>query len=319
MNRPFLVISLDGGGVKGLASAQFLSRLDDELLKRGMLPVRDQVDLVAGCSIGALIACGLTFLGLKGSDIAALFTKERIDRVLRRSTLGFLGMGPVFTGKRDVLRDIFGDAQRARANTLVLAYDAERRRPLYLRSCPGGTALRSGDHQNVSVLDAVDASSAVPGLFPGVRLGEGSVGIDGFVVSPNPSMAALGEALRLGETRPVYMISVGTGIIPPKKTPGIEGWGVLRWFSSGRLVEAVFDGNTDNNTDVARDVIQQMGGKYLRVDLPLPEGAGGIVDGSDAHLKVLRDIGNRMFETFGDQTIDLIREASGSGFPNVWV
>ena len=50
------VLSLDGGGVRGLATANFLRKLEFEMHK----PILDKFDLVCGSSTGGILAIALS-------------------------------------------------------------------------------------------------------------------------------------------------------------------------------------------------------------------------------------------------------------------
>ena len=52
------VLSLDGGGVRGLASANFLRKLEFEMHK----PLLEKFDLVCGSSTGGILAIALSVL-----------------------------------------------------------------------------------------------------------------------------------------------------------------------------------------------------------------------------------------------------------------
>ena len=60
--KVFKILSLDGGGIKGIYSAQFLARCEQELTVGK--PVASYFDMIAGTSTGGIIALGLA-LGLQ--------------------------------------------------------------------------------------------------------------------------------------------------------------------------------------------------------------------------------------------------------------
>src|SRR4051812_20174888 len=67
--RDFRILSLDGGGIKGLYTAALLVRLEDAL---GGRSIASQFDLIVGTSTGGIIALALA-AGLKARDILALY------------------------------------------------------------------------------------------------------------------------------------------------------------------------------------------------------------------------------------------------------
>ena len=54
-NKRIQILSLDGGGMKGLYSPELLARIESDYQVR----VDEHLDLIVGTSTGALIACGL--------------------------------------------------------------------------------------------------------------------------------------------------------------------------------------------------------------------------------------------------------------------
>src|ERR1700693_1007891 len=64
----FRILSLDGGGIRGVFPAAFLARLEEHLEH----PMGRYFDLIAGTSTGGIIAIGLG-LGLSAKDILRLY------------------------------------------------------------------------------------------------------------------------------------------------------------------------------------------------------------------------------------------------------
>jgi patatin-like phospholipase/acyl hydrolase len=70
---PKRILSLDGGGVRGVLTLGFLKRIEDLLRTRHGRPdltLADYFDLIGGTSTGAVIAAGLA-LGLDVASIRA--------------------------------------------------------------------------------------------------------------------------------------------------------------------------------------------------------------------------------------------------------
>lgn len=65
--RKTIVLSLDGGGIKGAVSARIIARICNEFPD-----FLDHVDLVAGCSIGSIIA-GLIASGYQADELTDIF------------------------------------------------------------------------------------------------------------------------------------------------------------------------------------------------------------------------------------------------------
>jgi len=66
------ILSIDGGGIRGVFPVSFLAHIESEL---SLPTVADYFDLVAGTSAGGIIALGLG-LGLAAQQMAELFVNE---------------------------------------------------------------------------------------------------------------------------------------------------------------------------------------------------------------------------------------------------
>jgi patatin-like phospholipase/acyl hydrolase len=72
---PIRILSLSGGGVRGIFQAVFLREIASQLKK----PIRDQFDLIAGTSTGAIVALGIA-LNVNLDKIVELF-EEQGDKI----------------------------------------------------------------------------------------------------------------------------------------------------------------------------------------------------------------------------------------------
>ncbi|MBO5584963.1 MAG: patatin-like phospholipase family protein, partial [Bacteroidaceae bacterium] len=60
-NRKFKILSIDGGGIRGIIPAKVLYHLEEEAIKKDGADARlcDYFDLVCGTSTGGIIAIGI--------------------------------------------------------------------------------------------------------------------------------------------------------------------------------------------------------------------------------------------------------------------
>src|ERR1019366_5549705 len=74
--RPARLLSIDGGGLKGLIPAEALITIEAQLdaITGRSLPLSDRFDLIGGTSTGAILAAGLA-LGLKAADLRDFYLK----------------------------------------------------------------------------------------------------------------------------------------------------------------------------------------------------------------------------------------------------
>ena len=68
----YLILSLDGGGIRGVLTARLLERLAERS------PFLADVELIAGTSTGGILALGLA-AGLEPEELVALYVKKGED------------------------------------------------------------------------------------------------------------------------------------------------------------------------------------------------------------------------------------------------
>ena len=77
---PKLILSLDGGGVRGAATTQFLSKVEEQLQLKGR-SIRDCVDFYAGTSTGSIIALALATTDMTMDEINELYNYETAQKI----------------------------------------------------------------------------------------------------------------------------------------------------------------------------------------------------------------------------------------------
>lgn len=224
--KPFLILSLPGGGVRGVIQAHLLSRLVDacpELLER--------VDMIAGTSIGGISALALAH-GMSPAELVRLFL-ERSSEIFNARFLHMLRPGAKYPadGLRSVLEDVFGAAtlDDLSKRVLVSSYDCERRDARFFHNWPGPTS--NGRERCV---DVALRTSAAPTFFP-----SSEEFIDGGVAANDPVACGIARARKGGvPLAAMRVLSIGTGRPTGLGfTPG--DWGVLRW--APRIVGVTLD------------------------------------------------------------------------------
>ena len=73
-NKEFRILTIDGGGIKGIFPACFLEKLESNYLNGNS--ITDYFDLICGTSTGGIIALGLG-AGIKASELSKLYIKKR--------------------------------------------------------------------------------------------------------------------------------------------------------------------------------------------------------------------------------------------------
>ena len=190
----FQILSLDGGGLKGLFSAAYLSEWEAHTGR----PVVEAMDLIAGTSAGGIIALGLG-AGYRAKELVdffcahgeAIFPPERIEAAGRVRQ----AFGSRYSAKPlvSVLETYFGDRRLGDScvRLVVPAYHAES--GIHLFKTSHHPRLRMDFRERMAVV--ARATSAAPTFLPPVVLDHGLRLIDGGLWANNPVQIAVTEAL----------------------------------------------------------------------------------------------------------------------------
>lgn len=194
----FKILSIDGGGIKGLYSSTILEQLE---YKYGG-SCSDYFDMLCGTSTGGLIALGLS-LKIPASEISKLYSEHGKDIFPKQNKLIALLKQTVLRGKfsdeplKKNLTDVFGDKVIGESNNLlcVPSYSFTDARPWIFKYDHKEGGL-SRDN-NAKYIDVALATSAAPTYLPLAEIDfyDYKQFIDGGVWANNPSLIGLIEAL----------------------------------------------------------------------------------------------------------------------------
>lgn len=293
------VLSIDGGGIRGIIPTLVLAELER---RTGHRTAR-LFDLIVGTSTGAILALGLSRPdpgaadrpAYAAEDLVQLYEKEGAT-IFRRgfqtvwNLWGLLGPKYSPDGIEAVLQKYFGETSLREALTLVEipAYEIEERRHFFFRS----------DVHPFRMREVARAATSAPSYFAPVTLpidprldGKGYVAlIDGGVFANNPAPYALAAAsgVRPG-SRDILLVSLGTGAVPLSMPyEKAWGWGLLGWARP--LISMIF---SDHGVeDAFRHVLPA--GRYFRFQ-SRPVGIHrDLDDASPAHLVALKRLATQL-------------------------
>ncbi|WP_210491831.1 patatin-like phospholipase family protein [Patulibacter sp. SYSU D01012] len=270
-----LVLTVDGGGMRGLLAARAL----EELERRLGAPASRVFDVGAGVSTGALVVCGALGLRrpLSGTELAACY-HEIGPRVFGRAQgapprVSLHGDPAAHARLRALIEPIcsgqaFLDAP---ARLIIPAADVGRRAGVLFDS--GRGAEGTYGQADVRLADVVLASSALPGYFPPVRVGHGAL-VDGGMWAKDPTGSAV-RRLHEDDPAPLVVVSLGTGRTM-RRQGGADVVAEIVSAKLGRLPDA--------SIPPAAPV------EMLRLEPPLPPGAARVDAASDRDLEALEEI-----------------------------
>ncbi len=298
------VLSIDGGGIRGIVPAMVLAEIE----RRTGKATSQLFDLVAGTSTGGILALGLTKPGQNGGpDYSAkklieLYETEG-DKIFSipvwhhlHSAGGLAEEKYPAKGIEEVAHRYFDDVRLAEALTdvLVTAYEIEGRVPWFFkRRHARDPKRRKGD--NFLMREVARATSAAPTYFEPFLVEGGPHGgralIDGGVHSNNPAMCAYVEARKIHpEENDFLVVSLGTGELT-RSMPyeEVRGWGLALWAQP--ILSVVFDGVADTVDYQLRELLSTEEGearRYYRFQTVLDIGKDDMDDASPTNVAALK-------------------------------
>jgi len=266
----FYALCLDGGGVRGLYSAKLLFRL-----VKAHPTLLNKVDLIAGASIGGVVALALAFgtsiddvVSLLETQLPAMFEDSWYDDI--KDFGNMLGADYSTTNIQKTLVNHFGKTTLGQLNKKVLIpaidLDNEASDPARRTWKPKFFNNYQQSDQSVLVSDVGVRATAAPTYFPTYQ-----GYIDGGVVINNPSVAALCQAIDSGtgnqDISKITLLSIGTGYHPTYISGDNLDWGITQWAKP--LVSMIIDNTVDISHYQCSKLLKD---KYRRVngDFPSP-------------------------------------------------
>lgn len=225
------VLSIDGGGIRGIIPALVLVELERLAGRRTF----ELFDLIAGTSTGGILACALCAPDpMPASQIVGLYADrgpDIFDRSLWRrirSADGLLDERYDAGALDTVLRDFLEDKRlrETRPDLIVPSYDTAAPGPYFFKT----RNAREGEDEDFPLSIVARATSAAPTYFEPLEAGARSL-VDGGVFAVNPGMCAYAELLRHHPGADPLLLSLGTGV-RTRTRPHVE---VRDWvWPSGR-------------------------------------------------------------------------------------
>jgi uncharacterized protein len=293
---PFQILSLSGGGYLGLYTAAVLAALEERI----KAPIATRFDLIAGTSVGGIVALGIA------NEVPAAKIKEAFER---DGTQIFSARPAPQTSARkiwDVLRSALGPKYGSAAlrNTVADIIGAETtighlKHPCIIPTVSltkGGPQIFKTDHHidfssdhRLKAVDIALATSAAPTYFPVAEIGDGLYA-DGGLYANSPDLIAVHEAEHfLGVAPPdIRVLSIGTTTSRFSFSHGSgTQFGLLQWAMGQRLVQATLS----SQQQIAHHIMQhRFGSRYVRLDAEQSREQQGSLSLDTAHQDAQKTI-----------------------------
>ncbi len=278
------VLSIDGGGIRGLIPALVLAEIE----RRSGRRVFELFDLIAGTSTGGILACALCAPDpLPAEQLVGLYEEDG-PKIFRRSLGRRVGSVEGLADEKydsaalDAALERFLADKRlsdAKPDLLVPAYNLGEPGPYFFKT---RKAREEGEDFPLSVV--ARATAAAPTYFQALEL-DGQAFVDGGVFAANPAMCAFAEVLRHQPAADVALVSLGTGQRTRRRSfEEVDDWGLLEWARP--ILDVVFDGVSDAVDYQLRHALGE--NRYWRFQVELTHASDDLDDASELNLRELR-------------------------------
>ena len=305
----FRILSLDGGGIRGIIEAQVLQNFETEI----KTPLYSFFDLIAGTSTGGILTCLIGGKKLSANACVEIYDHKNALKMMNGSfwdRILPIENEPKYdgVGKREALNEFLGDKRILdvgdAAKILVTAYDLITRKIVTFKSYGG-----SDSTYNPTLAEVADASSAAPIYFPTLKSSDDPPRwlVDGGIAANNPGMCAITEALKMGHhINSIKMLSLGTGFASRNHDSEAIGeeskhWGAFGWIKNG-LMEHLFAGNSSAVENYCK---QALGDNFLRINGPLVYASSKMDDVDADNIDNLRRTGKEWYLNARDDLMEL--------------
>ena len=331
-DKPFKILSIDGGGIRGIYPAKILSELEF-LLDKDNKPITNlniYFDLRCGTSTGGIIALGLA-LGMKSEDILKLYTHNaKLIFGNKRNIIASL-FNPIH--KTDNLEELLkesyskfsidGDTRLGHAKTRVCI-------PVYNGHYGRVSVLKTSHHQDLMrdyqypAHDVALSTAAAPFYFKPHSFKYRKKGqqdentvtnnFDGGIFANNPTLIGLLEAIETLQVPidKLKILSIGTGTKMFKEQSNGNGWGIWYWVNlpNIKIMELMSSSQSDDIANTVKFLNQGVGNSgskkfyYKRIQFQFEDQESIRLDETDPEkLEQLIERANNDFQKEGSEII----------------
>ena len=314
MKNYFRILSIDGGGIRGMLPAMIIAEIEKRLriaTGKENSYISDYFDLIAGTSAGSILACfylyhhhNNRFDATKAVELYEKYGKTIFQKRLFRNVIRLFDALYPDKGIDKVLKDTFGDAKLSDApcNSTIMAYHITERKAVIFTA----DAARREAYRDFLLRDIARATSAAPTYFrvaQAISMDDvASFLIDGGIYANDPAICAIIEARKtmfrnLGKSpkiRDMYVVSLGTGNTAKSyRYESAKRWGVISWAIP------VIDMLQSSSAEVVSYQVQSLfesencSDNYIRIVPELYNVTYRMDDASTQNIAHLKEAGNR--------------------------
>ena len=320
------ILSIDGGGIRGILPGMLLVALEKKLQDRAKKPtarIADYFDLVAGTSTGAILCSAYVCPDATGTP--KFSAQEAVNFYLQDGDEIFdvgiwkniTSLGGVSDEKYSatelerVLKTAFGDTKLSELlkPTCFVAYDVSSRLPVIFKQHSAVAKKR-----DFLVRDVLRATSAAPTYFEAARiyslppLPQKYVLVDGGVVANDPALCAYSEAIKFSNVagiKDMIIVSLGTGkTLQGYSYSEVKDWGPFGWAKPA--IDIALEGGPQMTAYYLQQIASTVkNAKYYRLQPELYDADPTLDNASRENLERLHNAGLQNAAEF-DKTLNEI-------------
>ncbi|MFP3028442.1 MAG: patatin-like phospholipase family protein [Wolbachia sp.] len=289
------ILSVDGGGIRGIIPAIILAEIEKRTRKR----VAEIFDLIAGTSTGGIVVAGLCRKDERGNpqysanDLVEFYQKYGAyifkSSFLRRSIFSWFNCAQYSHKNIEfVLDKYFGDdtLQNTLSNVLLTSYDIHNNHPFFFKSW-------KEDRDFIKLKDALRATTAAPTYFIPKHLKIDQIDrvlVDGGVFANNPAACAYASGKKLFPNDEIILLSLGTGRTD-RSISNSKRFGKIGWIKP--LLNVMFASSLDA---VNYQLNQVIADKYIRIQSQLKIASPNMDNITSKNIKSLQQEAKAMIE-----------------------
>ncbi|TDS13001.1 patatin-like phospholipase family protein [Sphingobacterium paludis] len=284
------ILSIDGGGIRGIIPGMFLVALEDKIRQATGNPsahLSDYFDFFAGTSTGGILLSILLCPDPENSGKPIYSAKDALDIYLEHGTaifaakpwrrflsrFGLLSELYDNTVLEKILAAYFGDKKLSELlkPCIITAYNIELRKNHLFRQ---QKAISHGESRDFYLRDVCRATSAAPTYFSVAEIFSVAKTryplVDGGVFAHNPSLSALLEVIKSYNSYKIddiWILSLGTGL--SKISYNYEDFKKKRAISIGpALVDIMSSSSAESTNYYLKQLFKSVGKSenYIRIE-----------------------------------------------------
>lgn len=335
--KEFKILSIDGGGIKGVFPAMFLANLENELKQKGVekWQVYQNFDLICGTSTGGILALALS-LGIPAQEIHKMYL-DNASNIFGNKKPFFFGQLKRSSHERNNLEEIIrekfkktknGDDPRlkdCKTHVCIPIYDLHMGKPSVLKSDYHPAFTRD---YHIPAYQAALATSAAPTYFDPYSAEYTDLKgiektfhnkVDGGVVANNPALLGIVEAQEAfgQDLSSLKVLSIGTGYHKFSDAETRKKWGILYWMKKDnkkRLIDLFMQGQSQlvenlislMQNGIDRNRVNNPSFLYKRIDTELNETLNIALDETD--ITKLKKLGEKASFEFSNHSTEIINK-----------